>query len=573
MTRLSSKIGSVGSIGIVAFYAILIFYTSFMVSGTCLQDPDTCWLLSMGRQIFSTGAIPDKDPFSHTLKTAREKPSFVPYQWLSEITIYGTYRACEKMFFGSDYSANESVDLKSEIEKRTRQYYPEQKWKEKNFGLPDGAAIGLTSLTTVLVVLAFIVLPIFWTLQNSPKAFVYITPLIWLGVSSAWFHFYLRPEIFSYFFLAVLLCLTSSVRKQARQEKISIGEMKWFLIAVPVLTLIWANFHSGFVISIILLFTFVALELFKKLFIPDGNGALLKVLLVTLLLSLLASFINPFGIGLWQYLPHLFFAKSNMLIQELRPLALNELLGQSFFPFFLLTLSSLGYLLFSCIKSEASTRGAVLTAFGLTLLSIIVGISCRRLIPFCSLLIVFEILTLASIVVYKNLLSESFLSQTFSAINEKLLKWTGKRILFAGMLVVLALTTSIYQGKAFFPRIPQLCFGYTAPFDAIVHIEKNRPKGKLFNDPQYGDLLIWHLKPAPEVFIDTRFDVYGPNLVFDSWKIENTAENWKELLEQYKIGWIFVPKVTMLANKIKDEPGWVCKYEDEVAVIYERSTE
>ncbi len=57
--------------------------------------------------------------------------------------------------------------------------------------------------------------------------------------------------------------------------------------------------------------------------------------------------------------------------------------------------------------------------------------------------------------------------------------------------------------------LPQSGAAMKAPFDAIKFVGESPPVGKLFNDPQFGDVMIWKMPDPPKLFIDTRFDMYG----------------------------------------------------------------
>ena len=76
----------------VAFLVFLAFSTGVFVAGVGLHDPDTCWLLALGRLIFTGGWLPATDPYSYTFALAAGKP-FVMYQWLSELLFYLAYKA------------------------------------------------------------------------------------------------------------------------------------------------------------------------------------------------------------------------------------------------------------------------------------------------------------------------------------------------------------------------------------------------------------------------------------------------------------------------------------------------
>ena len=157
-------------------------------------------------------------------------------------------------------------------------------------------------------------------------------------------------------------------------------------------------------------------------------------------------------------------------------------------------------------------------------------------------------------------------------MSEKLYRFFKYRWLSTSVSLVIVLLSAFLQCRMFIPSIPQVSTGFAPPLTAVAYIQENKPRGRLFNDPQFGDILLWHLYPCPPLFVDTRFDVYGSKIVIDSWKIESGLDGWERLLEQYKIDWIFVPAQSMLAHKLEQAEGWKQSFKDGLAVIYERRT-
>lgn len=566
-----NKLSKVLGLGVVCIYFIVVFYTSFVVSATCLQDPDTCWLLSMGREIVTTRQVPSKDPYSYTIEWNRNRgiepeSHFVPYQWMSEVTLFGVYRFCEKFLNGEDYSIGDS-NIEAKTKERLGKHLPNMKEVTADFGLLDISLAGLLSLTTVILVSSFLLLPVVWISKANQDKIIVSLVFATMAINAASFHFFLRPEVFSFFFLALFLAGLNYLRHvYAAKSKHEFAELRWFLLFSFFTVLAWANFHSGFVIAFILIILLCLLELSKKLFLKDTDITLLKVLALSVPLCFLASLINPFGIGLWEYLPHLFFSKSNLLIEELKPLNWRDALGPSFFPFVSFSIFTSFYLIFSGVKCDAEKRGHFVRGLVIILASILIGFSVRRLIPFTAMVMLFEVLLVSANTNSLVNLGDK-ISNLVNSVDLFLGQICGRRSLVIWVTVFVSVLVSFWEASLYVPRLPQLSFGFNAPFEGLSFIEKNPPEGNLFNDPQFGDLMIWHLRPAPKVFIDTRFDVYGSKIVYDSWKIENCQENWKELLSDYQIEWIFVPTNTRLAVELESSPEWVSAFRNSTSIV------
>lgn len=152
----SSKVGlSLSGIFLFVLFA-LCWYWGWQIAACALADPDTCWLLAVGKLILAKG-IPGSDPFSWTAKTYAGP--YIPYQWLASVSFYTLY-SC--------------------------------------FG-----AKSLLFFVSLIVLLSFFVLPLM-AARSFGVSLLWQTILSILAISAGSFHFPLRPELFSYFLLSVL---------------------------------------------------------------------------------------------------------------------------------------------------------------------------------------------------------------------------------------------------------------------------------------------------------------------------------------------------------------------------------
>lgn len=103
----------------------------------------------------------------------------------------------------------------------------------------------------------------------------------------------LRPQIISYLFFLILLLILSQKNKKA-------------LYFLPVLFLIWVNTHIGFFVGLIVLCFFI----FEKK--PLSTGKFIGIILV----SFIATLINPFGIHVYKEILNHAFAPLQTMIAE-----------------------------------------------------------------------------------------------------------------------------------------------------------------------------------------------------------------------------------------------------------------
>ena len=121
------------------------------------------------------------------------------------------------------------------------------------------------------------------------------------------------------------------------------------------------------------------------------------------------------------------------------------------------------------------------------------------------------------------------------------------------------------------PVIPQGSAAFKPPFKAMNFLADRGPAGNLFNDAQFGDLIVWY-HPTLKVFIDTRYDMYGEHLIADYRAIMSCAQGWQQLLDHYQIQFVFVAPASEIAVKIAHLSTWGLVYKDDQASIYQRKS-
>lgn len=531
----------------------VILFTAFIagcwVAGTALHDPDTCWLLALGREIIERG-IPTSDPFSFTF-AAQEAAGkhFILYQWLTETVFYLTHMA--------------------------------------------GGLLSLLLLCAVIVVTAFLSLPLGIAVRRQ-SPFLLSCFVVLLGMMAASFHTLARPEIFSYLFLAIFLQLLHHSRAASLTEEGKIFPLVFVIAPVMVL---WANMHTGFIAGLAIVAACLLGTTIARVLLRAPVGPLFTVLLQAMVGALIATLITPYGLSLWQYIPSLFYSGINKYIIELAPLGLNSIQQPVYFPFFALiafwVLSLLGAASWALSKPQGE-RPKLLSELIISLLvgsiAISYGFHASRLISFVSLMIVAEILALLGL---KHLLAgglESTAKEAKPGLHSLLRKldlhaldlWkTGGSGELAIVSFCAVAGVFLIAHRVVKPELPASTVAFHCPDGALAFIEANRKKeninkipalqGKLFNDPQFGDVLIWRQPRDPKVFIDTRFDMYGAKFVADYMNIVDNHLDVLSELDKLEISWVFVKADAPLAKALLQAPArWTKVFADDRAVIFTR---
>ncbi len=547
-----SKTGTVGSCFLLFLLLALCWFWGWQIGATALADPDTCWLLAVGKWICAHG-IPASDPFSWTAKSYAGQ--YLPYQWLASICFYQLYNC-----FGA------------------------------------GSLLFLVSYS---VLLSFFILPLFMA-RRLGLSLLAQAVLTVLAISAGSFHFPLRPELFSYLLISLLsVTLTTIVffhgsgatpSSEAASSSFSsssssssfhssmkpISPPLAFVIGL-LLFLFWANLHSGFVIGLTIVIILLAVSAAAKAALPGkltASGSV-KALCMMLAGAILGSLATPFQFRLYAYLPDLFFSPMNKYNQELLPLSLPTLLSSDYLPFFMLQtvfFAQLIYLLTASIRSRSQNMYIpAAIAFGLIGAVLFVASDlCRRLVPFAVLFCFPYFWAWSKSVASSSAGKKIPLPLPFNRLDSAFARLIAGRKGFIAfvLLSILFMGLGTNASATQFPAaIPQTTFTFDVPLRAVEFIQATRPHGNMLNDPQFGDVLIFNQGEKARVFIDTRFDLYGAKFCHDYFVMANCLDGYENLMRQYQIDWIFFPHRAPITTKLAKDLLWKTVYQDNAAVI------
>lgn len=483
---------------------------------------DTCWLLKLGQLIAQNAAIPKADLFSFTLPLYAQQGNpqpYVVYQWLSEVLFYWGY-----------------IGLKP---------------------------IGLLAAGAIVMTLAFLIIPLRACARaNAPLGWSFFT----VGAASLAGNIrcVIRPEIFTYLNLAICLLLLQTLRIQLPENDSTVAKkIDWKVIsALTVLMIVWCNLHSGFVTGIILIALYALSFWLGDVLANRSLSPATKTLLIGFTLSVLGTLVNPYGIGLWFYLPHLYFAPINAQIDECKPLIGLEL---SRAVYFLLTLV---LCLAAAILSLWNTRNGGASALRspvhqssllIVLIAAFMGFWMRRLTPLAALVMVIE-------------------TGNYIGARGSTEKWPGsfwkRRISFLLVELVMLLlavpgVTEI-AGKAVPVTVPAVTRDFMPPFAAMKYFMENRRDGRVFGSLPISDMLDLYWGPHSALFIDSRMDAYPEKIIQEYLTVLYGNAGWKSVLDQYEIEWVFLSPHKPVCRYLEKDPDWEVAFRDGTARIFRR---
>jgi hypothetical protein len=465
---------------------------------------DFWWHLKMGELILGGGSIPRTDLFSFT--AAGE--TFVVQNWLSEIILFLTY-------------------------------------KLGDFPL-------LIFFNTLLLV--FSLIPIYYLCRKSSSRFW--PPLFAAALASVCMYGNLRPQNFSFLFFALFYLLLDDYRFKRRDRL-------WLL---PVLMVLWVNIHGGFVLGLILIGIYQAPAFVSKLLFNFHEKMFDRKLLIVQILSILATFANPEGFRIYEYIyTVLRDPSSQQFVVEWLPPAINNAQGifLFFLPFFTATLV---LILVRCRIDPVDLYIYLVFSF--------FGFSASR----NSIYFLFAI---APIVARYMPAGKTDQAQPDREPDKPaLLPANAKPSKQAGILNLVFVCAALIAVVIHSPWIKSGIYDKSlleanTPIGAMDFIDKNSLEGNIFHPQIFGDYLIWRLWPKQHSFIDGRVHLFGESFIRYYQRILRDS-NWEELLKKFDIRYLLLCKEGKggspehMINTARSSPSWTVLHEDEVSVLFER---
>lgn len=463
---------------------VLLFVFSFIFTFNSISEPDTFWHLKMGQYIISTHSFPFTDIFSYTLTGTKS----YPVEWLFEVIWFFIYSA-----FGA-------------------------------FGLIFIKAIigGLTSLFMYQALKHYRV-----------NSFVNFIIIVCVFISTFLF-FMDRPQLITYLGIAFLTAITSLPEL----------EKKRILWLIPVIMLLWVNFHPGVVFGLIFLVFWVVegyIDLFKQ---RIGSYEVSKRLLI-LTLSIGVSFLTPSTYHLYTFLFHhveSFGTKGGLdYIVEFMP------------PSFSLTPSIfIGLVTFTFLF--------VLGIFSMPIRFLLFGFV---MLPMAFDMRRMAIMALIGIAPGVGILINNWIKHIRFNIPSKL------KIVAYLLILISPFGYEYYQYKTDYAdyksiRIQEQFY----PKQAIEFILKHHIKGNIYNAINFGGAVIFLGYPEIKDFIDTRLIPEKVLLPEVNQSMLNPI-SFDKFLNKYNVSYALVE--TYLPYDYPDlfpAPKWYLVYFDDYAQIY-----
>lgn len=460
---------------------------------------DLYWHLNTGRWIWEHHALPSSDPFTYTLGNTIDDRQRLILQgyWLAQLLFFAVY-----------------------------------------------AALGMWGLV-VLKALLFILL--YWLVWRTLlKADVH--PLLALAsiLILPWLIYRydeLRPQVFSFIGVVLVYMLLNHVITLLRHE---VAAKPKALFALPLIMLVWANFHPGFILGWVVILVLLAGVMIDQW---RGNNKLgrsaLQRLLVWCGLALLASLINPLADAFFVNMGAIQHPVATRFVDEYLPLIDFARMYQQ--PLLLYGVSALvwvaaGVMIFRW-RYVTAAQAFLLIGFCAA------GFYAARYTIF---------LVLMALVIGTPHISALIGSRIIKA------RWLLLVVLLAEMLGVAYVN---YQRGAWEKGSVETG---VVPERVVDFIRTQHPPAPLFNAYEYGGYLGWELSPTYRMFVDPRgLD----DVAQDNYQIARGG-HYSEAFEKYGINsvvfYLFTPNIESIPEitlYMLMDPQWDLVYQDKISVV------
>jgi hypothetical protein len=476
----------------VALFVFILFYAI-----RPLHDPDFWWHLKSGAVMFETGGLLQSDPFTFTgdgVVSVREAMILKGY-WLWQLAAFSFYS-----LFGFN-------------------------------------GIFLLNFLTVAAMAGVVS----WQLRRQQVSFSLVALLLTAGLFLVSLTYPLeRPQVISFLFATILLTILAREREG--------GRFGWTL---PLLMVIWANLHGGFVVGDLILVCFAVGAIVEY----RHDFARLRPILLWCAVAIGASLLNPNGALVFVEL--FTFQNSALMagISEYQSTWVKFQLGWRYVVVLWLLIVLYGFSLWS---SRRLYWPELLVAIFLAYFSVMYA----RNIGF------FAIAMLPLIGTHLQEGSRCRQWQLPSPLAILLLTLCATFLLW--------LSYSLWQARQGSGPVKAIY-----PEKAIEFLHDSKLQGRMFNSYEYGGYLLWRLSPQIKIFIDGRglepkvFDDYQ-KLVMASTTWVNGRREYEALLDEYDIDYVIQPiydgdgYIQPLMKGLLSRPEWIPIYLDATVYILAR---
>lgn len=449
------------------FILTVSFYLSVYIKEFDPPDTDSWWHIKTGEYIVKNRIVPKKDIFSY----GETKKLWINPEWLSQVVFYLIY---------SNFSFEGILIFKAIVG-------------------------GLISLFIFLSIIS----------HTQEYFFSSIFTIFSQTVIMYWMQ--TRPQIFTFFLLSLLSFLLFRRKKN-----------KYYLLFIPTIFFIWANFHGGFLAGLFFLSVFAFSEVLK--FFLKKSSEKIYLIFSWTFFSYITPLLNP---NFYYVYVHPFYAvRDKFLLTILREWNPPDFSLPSSYTFLLFFIAGVFVLILSYKRLDLTD---VLIFLSFTYLSF----TARRHFP---------LFAIACCPVFGKYVNP----------NLKINLENTKKIFLIILIFISSTFLFLLPEKLKFKKtdLIKTCFIY----DGVEFIKLNKLSGPIFNDIDWGGYIIFQLYPEEKVAVDTRCDMVYPVSYLKKHMEILAGKNYKSFFEKYRINLVLITKDRKLNEFLFKDKNWLLLY-------------
>lgn len=429
----------------------------------------------------------------------------------------------------------------------------------------QGAGLNGVVLLTALWIAVTFTAAFRWMLAEGVSVLLAVL-LVLLAISASSIHFLARPHVITWLF--ALLWFWILDRYEAGIAKAQ------SLYLLPVLMILWVNLHGGFILAFLLSGIYVLASVLQ-VYAGDAAAridarARLKPLCLSTLLSVIASFFNPYGYHLhahvYSYLTNGFLMSR---IDEFQSPNFHGAAQRCFAALLLITVFAV-----AVRRRKLRISHLLLIAFATDS-----GLYAARNIPLASIFLIIVVAPLLTswivgcsqgIGVSESAQRVCLRMHTF-ADRVTTMENALRGHLWPIMAIALSISVCLNGGRLGWRTAMNAHFNAKRfPVEAVDLLAHDSLHDPVFSVDSWGGYLIYRLYPQTRVVVDDRHDLYGEGFLKEYLKSIHAEPGWDAPLDRWDVKVILLPVKSPLASVLREDARWRIVHDDGVSIVFRR---
>jgi hypothetical protein len=334
------------------------------------------------------------------------------------------------------------------------------------------------------------------------------------AVLGIWQLLLIRPQTLSFLLFVTMFLVLEEARRR-----------RWMLAFPSLIMILWVNVHGGFPIGLVLFGSFFLAELIEfgcrkwQVTLPEGDsGVSVMTLLIsgtTLTVSVLATLVNPYGLGVYEYVARTSNRAYDRRIDEWMPAGFDGLVGKMW----------------------------VMSLIGLVVL-LVWSPRRFRVREFCWLFcfLPFACKSVRMLAWWFFILAPILAAHLASLVPPRR-KQEGQpergyspALLLALLVMIMGVSLPWFERVNPFLRDPARSHRLESDLDLVEeHLRSEENRGRVFTRFAWAEHLGWGLSPHFHVFMDGRIEII-PDRIWDEYTaVTRGRADWEEILQAHEI--------------------------------------